>query len=64
MPLIPAHHVAPLFNAGKDLRTLTGSGSCINGQSAAQSLESNYPNYEWKVELMNQCNQRSNQVSF
>jgi hypothetical protein len=51
-------------NAGVIEITLSGSGSCTNGQSAAQSLESNYPNYEWKVELMNQCNQRSNQLSF
>jgi hypothetical protein len=39
-------------------------GMCINGQTAAQSFESNYQNYDWKVELMNECNQRSNQVSF
>jgi hypothetical protein len=51
-------------NAGVIEITLSGNGSCINGQSAAQSLDSNYPNYDWKVELMNQCNQRSIQVSF
>lgn len=49
-------------NAGVIEIKFVSSASCINGQSAAQSLQSIYPNYEWKVELMNQCNQRSNQV--
>jgi len=39
-------------------------GGCNNGETASQSLESAFSGYEWKVELMNQCNQRSNQVSF
>lgn len=41
----------------------TGS-YCGTGQSAAQDLENNFPGYEWKVELLNQCNQRSSQISF
>ncbi|RDI06927.1 hypothetical protein [Flavobacterium sp. AG291] len=50
-------------NSGVIEITLSGSGNCIDGQSAMQSLNSNYPNYIWKVELMNQCNQRSAQVT-
>lgn len=37
--------------------------NCISGKSAIESLESYYPGYKWKIELMNQCNQRSNQIS-
>jgi hypothetical protein len=37
---------------------------CQNGKTPLESLQANYPNYKWKVELINQCNQRSNQVSF
>jgi ribosomal protein S6 len=38
--------------------------NCQNGKSPLESLQANYPNYKWKVELINQCNQRSNQISF
>jgi hypothetical protein len=48
------------FNASNGLKRF-----CISGKSAYESfLERWAPfNYEWKVELMNQCNQRSNQVN-
>lgn len=38
---------------------------CISGKSAYESFLEHWApfNYEWKVELMNQCNQRSNQVN-
>ncbi len=51
-------------NSGVIEVTLSYKGECQNGQSAAQSLQTNHPNAKWKFELMNQCNQRSNQVSF
>lgn len=43
---------------------LKSLGSCMSGKSAAETLEYNYPGYGWKVELMNQCNQRSQQWPF
>ncbi|WP_418511458.1 hypothetical protein [Corallibacter sp.] len=55
------------FNAGTiaiDIYRYNGSSCGTNGETASQSLENAFPGYEWKVELMNQCNQRSNQVSF
>ena len=37
---------------------------CMNGKTAEESLKAYYLNYEWKIELMNQCGQRSAQISF
>lgn len=50
-------------NAGVIQITIYNCSTCAAGQSASQSLEACY-GHDWKVELMNQCNQRSNQVSF
>lgn len=38
--------------------------NCISGKSARESLQSNYPGYRWKVELINKCNKRSSAVEF
>lgn len=35
---------------------------CLPGKSAAESLAAYYPNYRWRVQLMNRCNKRSNTV--
>ncbi|GAA3940801.1 hypothetical protein GCM10022406_25960 [Hymenobacter algoricola] len=37
--------------------------SCRPNMSARASMDATYPNYLWKVELMNMCNQRSAQQS-
>jgi hypothetical protein len=37
---------------------------CFPGKTGAESLKEWYPNTEWKIELMNQCGQRSAQISF
>lgn len=52
------------FNEGVAELRLTWSGYCVEGKTAAQALAAHYPGYEWKVELMNKCNQRSAQWSF
>ncbi|MCZ8297769.1 hypothetical protein [Flavobacterium sp.] len=48
------------FNTSNGLKRF-----CISGKSAYESFLEHWApfNYEWKVELMNQCNQRSNQVN-
>jgi hypothetical protein len=38
--------------------------NCLTGKSAGESLQAYYPNYQWKIELMNKCGQRSAQVQF
>ena len=52
------------LNEGVAELTLTWSEYCVEGKTAAQALAGHYPGYEWKVELMNKCNQRSAQWSF
>ncbi|TDS58173.1 hypothetical protein [Myroides indicus] len=49
-------------NAGV-IEIIISTPYCLPEKTAAQSLEQFYPNYQWKLELMNGCNQRSNQVS-
>jgi hypothetical protein len=51
-------------NSNSGVVEITLNASCQSGQTVAQALQATYPNYQWKVEMMNQCNQRSNQVSF
>lgn len=48
------------FNSSNGLKRF-----CISGKSAYESFLEHWApyNYEWKVELMNLCNQRSNQVN-
>jgi hypothetical protein len=36
--------------------------SCIEGYSALQSLLAYYPAYDWKLELMNPCNERTSLI--
>lgn len=49
-------------NQGTAEITLTGGAvGCQNGLSPEAALEQSYPGYLWKVELMNECNQRSAQ---
>lgn len=51
-------------NAGVIELTMTWNAHCIDGKTAAQSLATHYANYDWRVELMNKCNQRSAQWEF
>ncbi|WP_034917633.1 hypothetical protein [Gillisia sp. CAL575] len=59
-----ANLISGNINSGIVAITMVNDVSCINGQSAAQAFHDLYGNVEFKVELINQCNQRSNQVSF
>ena len=44
--------------------TFTGTGNCIPNKSAEEAFRFYYSRFLWKVQLMNHCNKRSEQVSF
>ncbi|MEQ9097864.1 MAG: hypothetical protein RIF36_13620 [Imperialibacter sp.] len=54
-----AELVSGTINAGVVAITIK---TCQEGKSARQSLDANYPGYQWKVQLINKCNQRSAEV--
>ncbi len=37
--------------------------NCVPGKGARESLDANYPNYQWQVQVMNRCNKRSARVA-
>ncbi|HMI03201.1 MAG TPA: Ig-like domain-containing protein [Pedobacter sp.] len=40
------------------------TGNCIPGKSAREAFDYYYSRFSWKVQVMNQCNKRSAEVSF